>query len=265
MENSQILAKKIRISSLEMVSRANASHIGSAFSITEILSVLYTDIMKFDCNNPQLKDRDRLILSKGHACVALYAALAHSGFIDLDELQSFGQPGSRLMAHISHKVPGVEFSTGSLGHGLPFAVGKALSAKLQFAAWQTFVIVGDGELDEGSNWEAMMFAAHHKLNNLTVIIDGNNLQSLTTTTETLNLEPIKDKFLSFGADFIQVDGHDVQALKECLNRPRSNRPLVIMAKTTKGKGVSFMENSVAWHYMTPKAEVLEQALNEVRT
>lgn len=264
MENSEILAKKIRISSLEMVSKVNASHIGSAFSVCEIISVLYTDVMKFDSKNPSLEDRDRLILSKGHACVALYAALAHLGFFELDELETFGQPQSRLMAHVSHKVPGVEFSTGSLGHGLPFATGKALSAKLQNASWQTFVIVGDGELDEGSNWEAIMFAAHHNLDNLTVIIDGNNLQSLTTTTATLNLEPIKDKFLSFGAEFIEVDGHDVKALKEALTRPSINKPRVIIAMTTKGKGVSFMENQVAWHYKAPRGEELKKALNEVR-
>ncbi len=261
--SSKELASRIRIAALKMVTQAKASHIGSALSIVDIVAVLYRHILNVDPNQPQKNDRDRFILSKGHACVAIYAVLAELGFFPKKELETYGDNYSSLMNHISHKVPGVEFSTGSLGHGLPFGTGKALYAKNNQQDWRVFVILSDGELDEGSNWEALLFAAHHQLNNLTAIIDYNRLQSLTTIEETLGLEPLVDKFKAFGMDVFEVDGHDHQALLQCFQTPVSNRPRVVIAHTTKGKGVSFMENQVTWHYKSPNQEQLQQAIAEI--
>jgi transketolase len=263
--DSRALALRMRISELHMVARAKASHIGSAFSITDIVSVLYSQVMKHDPADPKAVDRDRLLLSKGHACVAIYAVLADFGYFPKEDLLTYGQDHSPLMNHISHKVPGVEFSTGSLGHGLPFGVGKALAAKISREGWRVFVILGDGELDEGSNWESLMFAAHHKLDNLVAIVDYNKLQSLTTVAETLNLEPLVDKFRSFGWSVKEVDGHDHSELMQALgNMPwERGRPSVMIAHTIKGKGVSFMENKVEWHYKNPNPEQLVQALAEL--
>lgn len=259
------LARIVRRSSLAMVSRANASHIGSALSIADIVAVLYGDVMRTDPCDPQLRERDRFILSKGHACVAVYAALAALGFFSDDELLDYAKDGSVMMSHISHKVPGVEFSTGALGHGLPFGVGKALAAKKLGQDWRTFVLLSDGELDEGSNWEALMFAAHHRLDNLVAIVDYNKLQSLGSVEETLNLEPLVSKFKAFGCLVKEVDGHDHNSLREALCRTHDNsaKPLVVVAHTTKGKGVTFMENKVEWHYKAPSAEQLELALKEL--
>ena len=259
------LAKQIRMQSLRMVHKANSSHIGSALSITDIVSVLCGAVMTIDPLNPTWEERDRLILSKGHACVAIYAALAELGFYELLELDTYGQDYSAFMAHICHKVPGVEFSTGSLGHGLPFGLGKALAAKISNQKWRTFVILGDGELDEGSNWEAFMFAAHHKLDNLTAIIDCNNLQSLTTVDQTLGLEPLGDKLSAFGWAVLEVDGHDHDELLSVLSSvPRNkNKPTALIARTIKGKGVGYMENKVEWHYKSPNEEQLSAALTEV--
>ena len=259
---SHQLAKKIRVDALKMVARAQASHIGSALSIADILAVLYEDVLNFDPQNPGDKNRDRLILSKGHACVAIYAVLANKGFFPIQDLETYGTNYSFLMNHISHKVPGVEFSTGSLGHGLPFGAGKALLAKKNAYKWQTFVILGDGEMDEGSNWEALMFAAHHRLNNLTAIIDYNKLQSLTTVEETLSIEPLIDKLTAFGSAVIEVDGHSHSNMLSAFLR-KSEKPKVIVAHTVKGRGVSFMENQVLWHYRSPNNDQLQQALQEI--
>lgn len=259
------LSKEIRFHSLRMVHKANASHIGSALSITDIVAVLYGSVLNVDPENPTLPERDRFVLSKGHACVAVYAALAVKGFFQINELEDYAQDFSKLMTHISHKVSGVEFSTGSLGHGLPFSVGKALAAKRKSKQWRTFVLMSDGELDEGSNWEAMMFAAHHQLDNLTAIVDYNKLQSLTTTQKTLALEPLADKFRAFGWSVREVDGHDHDAISNELTTPCDiGKPCIVIAHTTKGKGVSFMENKVEWHYKSPTIEQLEKALSEVR-
>lgn len=262
MNETEELARQMRISALQMVHKAKASHIGSALSIADIVAVLYGRILTLRPDQPAWPERDRFILSKGHACVAIYAALAERQFFPKSDLQNYGQDHSPLMNHISHKVPGVEFSTGSLGHGLPFGVGKALAAKRRGANWRTFVLLSDGELGEGSNWEAIMFAAHHRLDNLMAIIDYNKLQSLTTVDETLRLEPLGEKFRAFGWDATEVDGHDHAALASALSpRPEAAaRPLVLIAHTTKGKGVSFMENKVEWHYKTPNEEQLKQAL-----
>jgi transketolase len=247
-----------------MVHRAKASHIASALSITDILAVLYGDVMHFAPTDENLPARDRFILSKGHACVAVYAALAHAGFFSLSELETYGDDHSWFMNHISHKVPGVEFSTGSLGHGLPFGVGKALAAKARGESWRTFVLLSDGEMDEGSNWEALMFAAHHGLSRLTAVIDYNKLQSLDSVANTLGLEPLVDKLKAFGCSVHEVDGHDHLQLSHVLNDISDKRPGMVIAHTVKGKGVSFMENRVEWHYKNPNDDQLKQALAELQ-
>jgi transketolase len=264
--NSTDFARQVRAHAVRMVHRAKASHIGSALSIVDVLAVLYAPeggLLNVQPHNPAWADRDRFLLSKGHACVAVYAALAQRGFFPVEELQTYGQDFARLMNHVSHKVPGVEFSTGSLGHALPFGVGKALAAKQRGQAWRTVVLVSDGELNEGSNWEALMFASHHGLGRLTTVVDANGLQSLTTTEATLNMGSLRAKFEAFGADVSEVDGHDHVALRAALSHVDGPRPKVVVAHTTKGKGVSYMENSVDWHYRSPNDAQLAQALAEI--
>jgi transketolase len=255
----------MRKQALRMVHRAKASHIGSALSIADIVAVLYGQVMRIDPERPALPTRDRFILSKGHSCVAVYAALAETGFMPIEALQTYGQDHSFLMNHISHKVPGVEFSTGSLGHGLPFGVGKALAAKRQAAAWRTFVLLSDGEMGEGSNWEALMFAAHHRLDKLVAVIDYNKLQSLTSVADTLGLEPLAAKLTAFGWSTREVDGHDHAALNSALGSApwEPGKPSILVTHTTKGKGVSFMEDKVEWHYRSPDAAQLALALSEI--
>jgi transketolase len=261
--NSIELAKLIREESLKAVHSAGASHIGSALSIADILAVLYTKVIRHNAADEQMYDRDRLILSKGHACISLYAVLGLKGFFKIEDLQSYASKDSIFMSHISSKVPGVEFSTGSLGHGLPFALGKALALKLNGQNSRVFVILGDGEMAEGSNWEALMFAAHNKIENLHIIIDRNNLQSLDTVDNTMGIEPLRDKLQAFGLDTVEINGHDHYVLEESLNRKNDKMPLATIAKTVKGKGVSFMENQVAWHYKTPTKSELETSLKEL--
>ena len=248
------LIKNIRLNILKLTHKAKSSHVGSSLSIVEILYILYFKV---------LKKKDRFILSKGHCCAALYATLALKNFFTLRDLNSFAQFGSNFMSHASHKVKGVEFSTGSLGHGLPYAVGKAVAAKSRNKKWEVFVLLSDGELNEGSNWEATLFASHHNLNNLTIIVDYNKLQSLTTVEKTIKIEPLKDKFEAFGCYVSEVNGHDHEELKNSLSETnKKNSPKVIIAHTVKGKGVSFMENRVEWHYKSPDKDQLEIALNQ---
>jgi transketolase len=263
MQKSQILATRIRQNALKMVHRAKASHIGSALSIADILAVLYGDIMRIDPADQDYKLRDRFILSKGHACVAVYSTLAEVGVIPKEQLETYGEDFSWLMNHISHKVNGVEFSTGALGHGLPFGVGKALAAKSRGETWRTFVLLSDGEMDEGTNWEALMFSAHHKLANLTAIIDYNKLQSLDSVANTMGLEPLSDKLNAFGCAVHEIAGHDHQHIAQALSSITTEKPTVIIAHTIKGKGVSFMENRVEWHYKNPDDEQLAMALAEL--
>jgi transketolase len=258
-------ARCIRIESLKMVHRARASHIGGALSMADLLAVLYRDVLNIDPEDPEKDGRDRFILSKGHSCVSLYAALALSGFFEIEELKTYGQDGSRLMSHISHKVPGVEFSTGSLGHGLPFGAGKALAAKRQKKMWRTFVLLGDGELDEGSNWEAIMFAAHHRLDNLVALIDYNKIQSLGNTNDIIYLEPLRKKFEVFGWRVREINGHDCEKIEKALLEVpyEEGRPSCLIANTVKGRGVSYMENELAWHYKSPDDQQLKQAIFEI--
>ena len=264
--NSKNLAKRIRKNSLIMANSGKGSHIGSALSIADILSVLYNDILNIDPKNPKANDRDRFILSKGHAGAAVYATLAEKGFFPKEKLITHYQDGSDLSGHVSHKgVPGVEISTGSLGHGLNIGVGMAKAGKLNKFNHKIFVLLSDGECDEGTVWEAAMFSSHHSLDNLIAIIDYNKIQSLDSIENTLNLEPLKLKWESFGWSAIEIDGHDHKQIKNTfLSIPvTENKPTVIIAHTTKGKGVSFMENSVLWHYRSPQGEEFENAIREL--
>lgn len=262
--NSQEFSQQIATSALKMVHDARASHIGGALSMKDILAVLYHNVLRIDPNKSQDPDRDRLVLSKGHCCTTLYATLALKGFFPIEELAEYGTNGSRLLSHITHHIPGVEISAGSLGHGLPIACGIALGAKRKGETFRTYCIVGDGEMDEGSNWEALMLAAHHKLDNLCLIIDYNKIQSFGATNEVLNLEPLHAKLEAFNWQVLEIDGHDhVQILEALQKAGKEGKPTVVIAHTVKGKGVSFMENRLEWHYKSPNDEQYEQAINEV--
>ena len=266
MQETVELARRIRRHALEMTHLGKSSHVGSVLSMADIIAVLYGHVMRVNPSAPRWPGRDRFILSKGHAGAGIYAALAERGFFPLEKLLTHYQDGSDLSGHVSHKgISGVEFSTGSLGHGLPVAAGMAKAGKLDRKSHRVFVVLSDGECDEGSNWEAILFAAHHKLSNLVVIVDFNKIQSLAPVAETMALEPFSDKWLSFGWDVREVDGHDHGALISALS-PRSvgeTRPLCVLAHTTKGKGVSFMENSVLWHYRTPQGDEYAAACQEL--
>lgn len=260
------LAKRIRRHAVRMTNLGGSSHVGSVMSMADIVAVLYGDIMRIDPLHPKRPDRDRFILSKGHAGAGIYAALAESGFFPIEWLEKHCADGSVLSGHVSHKgVPGVELSTGSLGHGLPVGAGMAYGAKLDEAKRRVFVLLSDGECDEGSTWEAVMFSSHHKLDNLTAIVDYNKIQSLATVAETLGLEPFADKWRAFGWSVTEVDGHDHHELySELSDLPKiPGKPTCIIAHTVKGKGVSFMERSVLWHYRTPRGSEYDEALNEL--
>jgi transketolase len=260
------LAKRIRLHALRMTSLGGTSHIGSVFSMADLLAVLYGRILRIDAASPQWPNRDRFILSKGHAGAGVYAVVAECGFFDVSVLDSHGQNGSKLSGHVSHKgVPGVELSTGSLGHGLPVSTGMALAAKRARRLHRVFSLMSDGECDEGSNWEAILFAAHHRLDNLIAIVDYNKLQSLERVEDTLRLEPFVEKWRSFGWAAREVDGHDHEEIARCLEAVpfAPGQPSCLIAHTIKGKGVSFMENSVLWHYRTARGEEYEAAKREL--
>ena len=253
------VAKKI----VTLAHKNKASHIGGSLSVTDVLAVLYSGILKYDVNNPLSEDRDRLFYSKGHACLALYAVLQELGYYSAEELDTFTANGSYFTSHVNHKVPGIELSTGSLGHALGVACGVALAGKRKNAGSRVYVILSDGELDEGSNWEALLFAPHHQLTNLTVIVDYNKIQSFGSVEKVLNLEPLKDKFIAFGWNAIEVDGHNHESILKVLSKNNQSaiKPTVIIAHTIKGKGVPFMENELAWHYKSPNDEQLKAALD----
>lgn len=263
-------AKRIRTHALRMVHRAGAAHIGGALSMADLLAALYEPQcgrLRVDPDHPQWKQRDRFILSKGHSCVGVYGALAAAGFIAETELETYAVDGSRLMSHISHKVPGVEFSTGSLGHGLSFGTGMALGAKRKGESWRTVVLLSDGELDEGSNWEAILFAGHHGLDNLWAIIDFNKIQSLGRVDEVLRLDPLPEKFAAFGWQVVRIDGNNVVAAHHALSLdhpPAPGKPTVVIADTVKGCGVDFMQDKLLWHYKTPDTTQIGEALEQIR-
>lgn len=262
--NSEELALRIRLHGLEMTHLSHSSHIAAVLSIADIIAVLYNEIMTIFPNNPKNDSRDRFVLSKGHAGAAVYAALAETGFFDVDELKTHSSDGSNLSGHVSHiNVPGVELSTGSLGHGISVAAGMAMAAKLDNKKHRIFVLLGDGECNEGSVWEAALFANHFRLSNLTVIIDHNNMQGLGFCEDTLELINLANKWSAFGWSVAEVNGHNHAEMIEVFNRPVSDKPTCIVANTVKGKGVSFMENNILWHYRDPQGEFYEKALAEL--
>ena len=260
------LARRIRAHALRMVFNAKASHIGSCLSCADILAVLYEDILKYNASRPEDSDRDIFLMSKGHAAAVLYAVLAEKEFFPLSWLEKYCQDGSPLAGHVSkHGVPGVEFSTGSLGHGLSVGCGFAFAAKADNRSNRTFVLLSDGECDEGSIWEAVLFASHFELNNLIAIVDYNKIQSFGNVNDVMRLEPFAMKWQSFGWNTIEVDGHNHRLLIDAFNSINNTmtKPTVIIAHTIKGKGVSYMENQLLWHYRNPNAEQLEIALAEL--
>lgn len=247
------LAWLIRRHGVEMTHLSGGSHIGAVLSVADIIAVLYADVLRYDPAQPRWDGRDRFVMSKGHAGAAVYAALAECGFFDPAELRTHYADGSRLSGHVSHHLPGVELSTGSLGHGLSAAAGMALAAKQDGKAHRVFAVLGDGECDEGSVWEAALFAAHYQLEDLVAVIDHNHMQSLDTCEKTLALEPLGDKWRDFGWRVIELDGHDHAALRSALANTKNDqhRPTAVIANTVKGRGVSFMERDILWHYRFP--------------
>ncbi len=260
------LARTIRIRTLQMTHRAKSSHIGTCFSMADLLAVLYGRVLQVDPARPDLPGRDRFVLSKGHGCAALYAVLAERGFFPTPWLDRFYQDGSTLWGHATHHgVPGVEVSTGSLGHGLSLACGMALAGKHDGHSWRVFALLSDGECDEGSTWEGALFAPHHGLDNLVVIVDYNKIQSFGTVKQVLDLEPFADKWRAFGWAVREIDGHAIETVVEvCERLPfERGRPSCLIAHTVKGKGVSFMEGDLLWHYRAPDADELRRALQEL--
>ncbi len=264
-ERSVHLSKDIRKESLKMVFNAKASHIGGALSMADLLAVLYEEILNLSPEEVSDEHRDRFLLSKGHACTGLYSVLALKKFISLNDLMNYSADDSLLLSHASHKVNGVELSTGSLGHALPVACGIALAAKRKIKTFKVYCMLSDGELDEGSNWEAILFAPQHKLDNLIVIVDHNKIQSFGSVKEVLDLHPLDKKFESFNWNVIEIDGHDHDQIHDAFKKAGDikNKPTVIIAHTIKGKGVSFMENDLLWHYRPPSEEQLDEALKEI--
>jgi transketolase len=256
------LALRVRKRAIRMTHAAGSSHVGSSLSMADILAVLYSGVLNISPATVDSPGRDKFILSKGHACAGLYAVLAHCGFFPMDWLDTFYKNGSKLAGHATTSVPGIELSTGSLGHGLPVACGMALAAKRDDKSQRVFALLSDGECDEGSVWEAALFAPHHKLDNLTVIIDYNKIQSLGNVRDILDLEPFGDKWESFGWRVEQVDGHNHEQLIDTLLKLplETGKPSCIIAHTIKGNGVAFMENELLWHYRSPNADELSRAL-----
>jgi transketolase len=261
------LAKKIRLKAVTLCFQKRTSHVGGALSVADILAVLYGEVL--DISPTRITDplRDRLFYSKGHACTALYAALDLRGFFEPNALsEGFAVDGSYFTSHINHQLPGVELSTGSRGHALGVACGVSLAAKRRQQPQTVFAVLSDGELDEGSNWEAIMFAAHHHLDNLIAIIDYNKIQSFGSVKEVMGLEPLADKFKAFNWDVTEVDGHCLEQLVLTLSQAKANRsgkPKCVIAHTVKGKGVSFMENKLAWHYKSPNEDDYQAACLEI--
>lgn len=259
------LARAVRAHTLRMVARAGASHVGTCLSMADLLAALYGGALRADPGWPDWPDRDRFLLSKGHGAAALYAVLAECGFFPVNQLKDYCRDGYPLTGHANSAVPGVELSTGSLGHGLPVGCGLALAAKRDGRHWRTVVLLSDGELDEGSNWEAILFAGHHRLDNLVAVVDYNKIQSFGTVKEVLDLEPLADKWRAFRWAVREIDGHDHRQITGALAAVpfEPDRPSALIAHTIKGKGVSYMEHLLAWHYKSPDAAQLATALAEL--
>jgi transketolase len=267
---SEQLAWKIRRHGIEMTHLSGGSHIGAILSVADIMGMLYTEVLKIDSKNPEWDERDRFILSKGHAGASVYAALAENGFFEVEELKTHYQNGSRLSGHVSHHLPGVDFSTGSLGHGLSAGVGMAYAAKKDGKDHKVYVVLGDGECDEGSVWEAALFANHFRLNNLVAIVDHNHMQSMDFQENTLEIEDFGSKWKAFGWNVIEINGNDHRELRDAFKKvegyakDEQHKPTVIIANTIKGYGVSFMQNDILWHYRFPhEGWEYDMAVNEL--
>jgi len=258
-------AVEIRMDLLTMIYNARTGHTGGSLSNTDILTVLYYKIMNIDPSNPNWDERDRYVQSKGHSVESLWAILADKGFFPKEELKTFSQFGSRLIGHPNNKVPGIEMNTGALGHGLPISVGMALAAKMDGKSYKVYTLMGDGEQAEGSVWEGAMAAAQYKLDNLIAIIDRNKLQITGSTEDVMALEPLPDKWRSFGWEVIEVDGHDVEQLVDVFSHTPSveGKPTMVIANTVKGKGISFAENVGVWHHHVPTKEEYDLAMEEL--
>lgn len=264
MSATEDLALRLRRHVVRMCNLGGSSHVGSALSMADIVALLYGEVLRVDPARPEWPDRDRFILSKGHAGACIYAALAERGFFPVETLDEHYRNGSKLSGHVSHKgVPGVELSTGSLGHGLGIGAGMAFNLRRVGGSQRVFVVMSDGECDEGSVWEAALFAGHHRLANLCVVIDHNKLQSLGPVAEALRLEPFDDKWRAFGWATRRVDGHDHDAMRGAFAGRDQDRPTCIIADTIKGRGVSFMEGEVLWHYRAPRGEEFVAAMREL--
>jgi len=262
--DTQQLAKQIRIDAINMTYKAKASHIGSILSCTDIVAVLYGRVLKYNTKNMKDENRDRFILSKGHAGFSVYSALAHVGVFDSKKLDKYYTWGSTLSGHVSHKGnPGVECSTGSLGQGVTVAVGMALAGKMNKKKYRVYTLVGDGEIAEGSVWESAGFAGTHKLDNLVVVVDKNNLQIFGDTDDIISQSNVVEKFRAFGFDVVTCNGHDHEELYNALTLHHEGKPLAVIANTIKGKGVSFMENKFEWHGKTVNDEEYAIALKEL--
>lgn len=248
---SEQLAWKIRRHGIEMTHLSGGSHIGAVLSVADIIGVLYADVLQYRAEESDWDGRDRFILSKGHAGAAIYAALAECGFFPVEELKSHYQNGSRLSGHVSHHLPGVDFSTGSLGHGLSVGAGMALAAKQDKKGHRVFVVLGDGECNEGSVWEAAQFASFFQLSNLVALVDHNQMQSLDFCDRTLSVSPLAEKWRAFGWNVLEINGHDHAAIREALSARSQDCPTAIVAHTVKGKGIPFMEQDILWHYRFP--------------
>ena len=258
METIEEIAKDIRKTIYKIAHHAGGGHMGAAFSMTDIISVLYFDhVLRYDAGNLDWEDRDKFILSKGHACYALYAALAKAGYFPEEELWHVGKPGSRFGGHPKmHEIPGVEASTGALGHGLSFGIGIAYANKMDHKNSHVYVLLGDGECQEGSVWEGALSAPTLELDNMTVIVDHNKLQAMDELENIVHMKPFADKWKAFGWNVVEIDGHDHAEIREALLVRQRGIPTLIVANTIKGKGVSFMENAPIWHYRMPNEEEL---------
>ena len=272
MDKSEILELKktacnVRLWTVEGVFNAKSGHPGGSLSAADIMTYLYFKEMRVDPKDPKNPDRDRFVLSKGHCCPALYAALALKGFFPTDEIKVLRQIGAMLQGHPDMKhTPGIDMSSGSLGQGISAACGMALAGKISGRDYRVFAMLGDGECEEGQVWEAAMFASHNKLDNLTVFVDSNGLQIDGTVADVAGLSALDEKFRSFGFEVIIIDGHDFEQIEAAVNKAKQtkDKPTVIIANTVKGKGVSFMENQVGWHGKAPNAEQYQTAMDELR-
>lgn len=260
----ELTSKKLRRRILN-VAAGKGGHIGGSFSALDIILTLYKNVLNINLEDPKWPERDRFILSKGHCSLALYAVLEEIGFLEQGELDNYTLKGSRLAGHAEHfEIPAIEMTTGSLGHGISCAAGMALAAKISGKNWKVFCVVGDGECNEGSVWETLLFAAQQNLKNLIIIVDNNKMESLDLTKNILSIEPLAEKFTSFNFEVREIDGHNFEEVFAALTtQPKFNKPVIIVANTVKGKGVSFMENTPMWHYRAPSEAELKNGLAEL--